>query len=261
MTCDKIQQVTVLSQVCAVFIRRYWHTVQHCFRYLKEEEAVFHSLYALSIGEEVHQGSSECDDSEEEDPAQIVCRVPTLPPLAHAPRPLFSAHGVSPNPPNPNRIFRVRVYATASHSLVFSLSQSHSLSLQLRDLYFRRRPSTRRRLSVAPHAKQWDDDDGGDGDMEAIVRGESDYDNPPSSAGGKRKVLKDRSGSSRKREKKSERRERHGSDKAGSKFKMKKSGYSGGQSRDHNDHNGDAEVKEMWDTIAGGDSGVLLLQF
>ncbi|KAL6975005.1 hypothetical protein U1Q18_041045, partial [Sarracenia purpurea var. burkii] len=131
---------------------------------------------------------------------------------------------------------------------------SHSLSLQLRDLYFRRWPSTRRRLSVAPHAKQWDDDDGGDGDMEAIVRGESDYDNPPSSAGGKRKVLKDRSGSSRKREKKSERRERHGSDKAGSKFKRKKLGYSGGQSRDHNDHNGDAEVKEMWDTIVGGDS-------
>ncbi|KAL6985688.1 Transcription factor iws1 [Sarracenia purpurea var. burkii] len=90
--------------------------------------------------------------------------------------------------------------------------------------------------------------------MEAIVRDESDYDNPPSSAGGKRKVSKDRSGSSRKREKKSERRERHGSDKGGSKFKMKKSGYSGGQSRDHSDHNGDAEVKEMWDTIAGGDS-------
>ncbi|KAL6962334.1 hypothetical protein U1Q18_037291 [Sarracenia purpurea var. burkii] len=89
--------------------------------------------------------------------------------------------------------------------------------------------------------------------MEAIVRGESDYDNPPSSAGGKRKVFKDRSGSSRKREKKSERRERHGSDKAGSKFKRKKSGYSGGQSRDHN---GDAEVKEMWDTIVGGDSEV-----
>ncbi|GFZ08708.1 transcription elongation factor (TFIIS) family protein [Actinidia rufa] len=105
---------------------------------------------------------------------------------------------------------------------------------------------------IAPDFGIGDEDDGHD--VEGIGRGDSDNDGPSSSGGGKRKkVWKDGSGSSRKREKKSksDRRERHGSDKGGSKFMAKKSGYSGGTSRDRN---GDAEVKEMWDTIAGGDS-------
>ena len=107
---------------------------------------------------------------------------------------------------------------------------------------------------IAPDFGIGDEVDGED--VEGIVRGDSDNDDPSSSGGGKRKkVWKEGGGGSRKREKKSksERRVRHGSDKGGSKFKVKKSGYSGGTSRDHN---GDAEVKEMWDTIAGGDSEV-----
>ncbi|KAA8522000.1 hypothetical protein F0562_012686 [Nyssa sinensis] len=91
----------------------------------------------------------------------------------------------------------------------------------------------------------------GDDDDEAaeIVRGESD-DYPSSSGGGKRKKFsKDGSGSSRKREKKLKTDRR---DKAGSTLKLRNTaGYSGGRSRDHD---GDLEVKEMWDTIAGGDS-------
>ncbi|XP_057466818.1 protein IWS1 homolog 1-like [Actinidia eriantha] len=105
---------------------------------------------------------------------------------------------------------------------------------------------------IAPDFGIGEEDDGHD--VEGIVRGDSDNDGPSSFGGGKRKkVWKDGNGGSRKREKssKSDRRERHGSDKGGSKFMAKKSGYSGGTSRDHN---GDADVKEMWDTIAGGDS-------
>lgn len=89
----------------------------------------------------------------------------------------------------------------------------------------------------------------------AFVRDDSDGGRPSSSSdgGGKRKKFSGKDGSgggSRKREKKGkssgDRRERQGggSDgKAGSKFKSKR-----GRSGD------DAEVKEMWETIAGGDS-------
>ncbi|XAR70680.1 hypothetical protein NMG60_11027617 [Bertholletia excelsa] len=93
-------------------------------------------------------------------------------------------------------------------------------------------------------ADDYEEDDVGD-----IVRGDSDYD----SGGGKRRKLPKDDRGSRKKEKKStlERRERHGGDKGGSKLKVKKVGSLGRRSRDHE---GDAEVKEMWDTIAGGDS-------
>ncbi|CAL5429462.1 unnamed protein product [Camellia sinensis] len=81
---------------------------------------------------------------------------------------------------------------------------------------------------------------------------ESDFDDSRSFGSGKRKrESKDGGGSGRKREKKLERREGHGSEKGGSKFKLKKAGVSEGRSRDRD---GDREVKEMWDTIAGGDS-------
>ncbi|KAL7166764.1 hypothetical protein ACSBR2_037442 [Camellia fascicularis] len=83
-----------------------------------------------------------------------------------------------------------------------------------------------------------------------FVRGESDYDG---SGGGKRKKFeKDGSGGSRKREKKLKSKSKSKSEgRYGSKFKLKEAGDSGGRSTDQN---GEEEVKEMWDTIAGGDS-------
>ncbi|KAI7989835.1 hypothetical protein LOK49_LG13G01152 [Camellia lanceoleosa] len=79
-----------------------------------------------------------------------------------------------------------------------------------------------------------------------FVRGKSDYDD--SGNGKTKKFEKDGIGSSKKREKKlkskSEMRD-------GSKLKLKKVGDSSEQSRDQN---GEVEVKEMWDTIVGGDS-------
>ncbi|XP_024995465.1 protein IWS1 homolog 1 isoform X1 [Cynara cardunculus var. scolymus] len=81
-------------------------------------------------------------------------------------------------------------------------------------------------------------------EMAAFVRDDSD------SGGGKRKKFSSGGGSSKKREKKSSSskfmdRGGRASEKGGSKFKVNRSGRSGGD---------DAEVKEMWDTIAGDDS-------
>ncbi|XP_052170147.1 protein IWS1 homolog 1-like [Diospyros lotus] len=79
--------------------------------------------------------------------------------------------------------------------------------------------------------------------------GASDYGDPAPFGGDKRKkVLEDGGGSGWKKEKKlkSER-----SDKGGSKLKLKKPGLSAGRS---GDHNRDPDVREMWVTIAGGDS-------
>ncbi|XP_059656901.1 protein IWS1 homolog 1 [Cornus florida] len=86
-----------------------------------------------------------------------------------------------------------------------------------------------------------------DDEATAIVGGDSDDDRWSSEGGKRKKFSKDGVGSgSKKKDKKLK------LDKAGSKFKLKKStGYSGGRSKDHD---GDPEVKEMWDTIAGGDS-------
>ncbi|XP_047327795.1 protein IWS1 homolog 1 [Impatiens glandulifera] len=89
-------------------------------------------------------------------------------------------------------------------------------------------------------------------DMGDFVRDESDYDARLSSGGAKRKKSENDYGGegSRKRDKKEkfDKRERHGSDKGGTKFKVRKAG---GRQREHD---GDQEVNEMWQTIAGGDS-------
>jgi transcription factor SPN1 len=80
----------------------------------------------------------------------------------------------------------------------------------------------------------------------AFVRDESDGGYPSSSGGGKRKSFsrdEGASGSSRKKKLKVDRR-----DKSASKLKVKKS--SSGRSRDHQ---GEAEEKEMWDTVAGSE--------
>lgn len=94
-----------------------------------------------------------------------------------------------------------------------------------------------------------DDDEGGDGgdygggedDMAGMVR--ENY-----SDGGKRK--KERGEKSKSVEK------RRKGEKEVKKFKLSKSG--GGRMRDHE---ADPEMKEMWDTIAGGDSEVCLVPF
>ncbi|KAG5524328.1 hypothetical protein RHGRI_031112 [Rhododendron griersonianum] len=110
----------------------------------------------------------------------------------------------------------------------------------------------------------FDDDD--DDVAAAAAAFESENDEEPVSSGGggmRKKSSKDGGGGKREKKGKSERREREGggggSEK--SKFKLKKSssGYSGGggggKSSSKRDRNGDdSEVKEMWDTIAGGDS-------
>ncbi|XP_052209479.1 protein IWS1 homolog 1-like [Diospyros lotus] len=81
--------------------------------------------------------------------------------------------------------------------------------------------------------------------------GDRVQDDRMSSGGGKRKMVSKDGSSGMKREKQSklERRDRHGSDKGGK--TRKGGGHSGGRLRGHN---GDEEVKEMWETIAGGDS-------
>lgn len=87
-------------------------------------------------------------------------------------------------------------------------------------------------------------------DMTGIVRDESDGGGPSSSsaAGGKRK----RFGMEFSEEKRKEKKRREKGEK---KFKLRKNGgYSaGGRLKDQE---GDPEMKEMWDTIAGGDSEV-----
>ncbi|KAL8268646.1 hypothetical protein R6Q59_002444 [Mikania micrantha] len=110
----------------------------------------------------------------------------------------------------------------------------------------------RKRLIKKSTAEESVPDFGMDDDVEdvaaAFVRDDSD------SGGGKRKKFSGDSGSGKKREKKfssSNFSDRGGrsSDKGGSKFKGngKRSGHSGRV---------DAEVKEMWETVAGGDSEV-----
>ncbi|KAI8530623.1 hypothetical protein RHMOL_Rhmol11G0073800 [Rhododendron molle] len=109
----------------------------------------------------------------------------------------------------------------------------------------------------------FDDDD--DDVAAAAAAFESENDEEPVSSGGggmRKKSSKDGGGGKSEKKGKSERREREGgggSEK--SKFKLKKSssGYSGGggggKLSSKRDRNGDdSEVKEMWDTIAGGDS-------
>ncbi|KAI5656376.1 hypothetical protein M9H77_25169 [Catharanthus roseus] len=102
-----------------------------------------------------------------------------------------------------------------------------------------------------------DEDEGNYGvedenDLAGIVRDESEDGGGPSSssggggAGKRKKFGKDSSGGERKKEKK--RREVKGD----KKFKARNMGYSGG--RKSRDHEGDPEMKEMWDTLAGRDS-------
>lgn len=104
-----------------------------------------------------------------------------------------------------------------------------------------------------------DEDEGNYGvedenDLAGIVRDESEDGGGPSSssggggAGKRKKFGKDSSGGERKKEKK--RREVKGD----KKFKARNMGYSGG--RKSRDHEGDPEMKEMWDTLAGRDSEV-----
>ncbi|CAL5442555.1 hypothetical protein CsSME_00050476 [Camellia sinensis var. sinensis] len=83
-------------------------------------------------------------------------------------------------------------------------------------------------------------------ELRDFVREKSEYDD--SRDGKRKKFEKDGIGSSRKREKKLKSKSK-GRD--GLKLKLKKAGDSGERSRDQN---GEAEVKEMWDTIARGDS-------
>lgn len=98
---------------------------------------------------------------------------------------------------------------------------------------------------------------GEEDDLAGLVRDESEDGGGPSSSsggggGGKRKTLgKESGGGAGERRKKEKRRE----GKVEKKFnKTRKVGHSGvGRSRDHE---GDREMKEMWDTIAGGDSEV-----
>ncbi|GMQ05454.1 hypothetical protein CsSME_00050476 [Camellia sinensis var. sinensis] len=85
-------------------------------------------------------------------------------------------------------------------------------------------------------------------ELRDFVREKSEYDD--SRDGKRKKFEKDGIGSSRKREKKLKSKSK-GRD--GLKLKLKKAGDSGERSRDQN---GEAEVKEMWDTIARGDSKV-----
>lgn len=70
-----------------------------------------------------------------------------------------------------------------------------------------------------------------------------------------RKRKKGKDGGSGKKEKRLKGEKRFGSSggKGGSKFGASKKGFGGKAGKDH-----DGEVKEMWDTIAGGDSEVLL---
>ncbi|CAN4099792.1 unnamed protein product [Withania somnifera] len=87
-----------------------------------------------------------------------------------------------------------------------------------------------------------------DDDMAGILRDESDGGGPSSSSagGGKRKGF-DMEFSEEKRKEKKRR------EKGEKKFKLRKNGgYSGGSRL--KDQEGDQEMKEMWDTIAGGDS-------
>ncbi|CAK9173460.1 unnamed protein product [Ilex paraguariensis] len=88
-------------------------------------------------------------------------------------------------------------------------------------------------------------------DVPGLVRDDSDGDGVTSSGGGggkRKKIGKDNAG--KKREKKLKL--KHGAVMGEKKYKVRKNGgYPGGRSRDHE---GDPEVKEMWDTIAGGDS-------
>ncbi|XP_028096991.1 uncharacterized protein LOC114296855 [Camellia sinensis] len=79
-------------------------------------------------------------------------------------------------------------------------------------------------------------------ELRDFVRKKSEYDD--SRDGKRKKFEKDGIGSSRKREKKLKSKSK-GRD--GSKLKLKKAGDSGERSRDQN---GEAEVKEIWDTIA-----------
>lgn len=92
-----------------------------------------------------------------------------------------------------------------------------------------------------------------DDDMTGLVRDESDGGGPSSSSagGGKRK----RFGMEFSEEKRKEKKRREKGEK---KFKLRKNGgYSGGSRL--KDQEGDQEMKEMWDTIAGGDSEVWLI--
>ncbi|XP_060212594.1 protein IWS1 homolog 1 [Lycium barbarum] len=85
-----------------------------------------------------------------------------------------------------------------------------------------------------------DEDAYGD-DMAGLVRDESDG-GGPSSSSGKRKRFSDDKGKEKKRGEKGQK-----------KFKLRNNGgYSGGSRL--KDQDGEQEMKEMWDTIAGGDS-------
>lgn len=102
-----------------------------------------------------------------------------------------------------------------------------------------------------------DEDDGNygaeeDDNLAGIVRDESDDGGAPSSSSGggakRKKFGKDSSGGERRKEKK--RREGKGD----KKFKLRKMGTSG--SGKSSNQEGDPEMKEMWDTIAGDNSEV-----
>nr|GMD78067.1 protein IWS1 homolog 1 [Ipomoea batatas] len=97
---------------------------------------------------------------------------------------------------------------------------------------------------TAPDLGFADEDDYDDG-MAGMVRDESDGGGPSYSDGGKRKRFEKESGGEKRKEKKR--------DKGEKKFKLRKNGGYSGASRRGND--GDQEeLKELWDTVAGGDS-------
>lgn len=90
------------------------------------------------------------------------------------------------------------------------------------------------------------DEDVYDDGMAGMVRDESDGGGPSYSGGGKRKRFEKESSGEKRKEKKREKGEK--------KFKLRKNGgYSGSGSRGNE---GDQELKELWDTVAGGDSEV-----
>ncbi|KAK9274483.1 hypothetical protein L1049_021731 [Liquidambar formosana] len=90
-----------------------------------------------------------------------------------------------------------------------------------------------------------DDDEPAD-----FVRDYGSDDEPTSSSHKRKKLGKESDGGSRKKEKKSKKERRHGNEKGGGSKSRGMGGYSGRSK----DQDGDPEVKEMWDTIAGGDS-------
>lgn len=119
---------------------------------------------------------------------------------------------------------------------------------------FKSKPRKRliKKSSAADSGAEFNLGDEDDDNLAGIVRDESDDGGAPSSSSGggakRKKFGKDSSGGERRKEKK--RREGKGD----KKFKLRKMGTSG--SGKSSNQEGDPEMKEMWDTIAGDNSEV-----